>query len=109
MDGALGRSGGRGVALSVATGLSVLSRKLSAAGSTYFQLLLIKFVDSLLFSLGVLESAAFARGFSLGFMTCGEVFFGLGVFSASIFCCFDGFVLVSPLARFVSNSSFERS
>ena len=66
-------------------------------------------MDSLLFSLGVLVSDAFARGLSLGFLSCGEVVFGLWVFPASIFYCFDGFVLVSPLARFVSSSSFERT
>ena len=93
--------------MSVASGLSVVSRKLSAAGSTYFQLLLINIVDFLLFSLGILKSAAFARGFSLGFMTFGELSLGLRVFPASIFCCFVGFGLAFPLERLVSISSFE--
>ena len=84
-SGALGSSGGRGLALSVASGLSVVFWKLSAAGSTYSQLFLINIVDSLLFSLGISTSAAFARGFSLGFMTFGELSLGLRLFPASIF------------------------
>ena len=68
----------RGLALTVASGLSVVFWKLSAAGSTYFQLFLNKILWILFFSLGILTSAAFARGFSLGFMTSGELFFEFG-------------------------------
>ena len=106
-DGALSRSGVRGLALTVASGLSVVFWKLSAAGSTYFQLVLNKILWILFFSLGILTSAAFARGFSLGFTTSGELFLSLGVFPASIFFCFVGFGLASPLERSVSISSFE--
>ena len=91
----------------MASGFSVVFWKLSAAGSTYFQLFLNKILWILFFSLGILTSAAFARGFSLGFMTSGELFLSLGVFPASIFFCFVGFGLASPLERSVSISSFE--